>query len=251
MNTSDGNHFTSSLNGLQQPPTVSGGALQRYRAMAVGRKGYATLLLYELVATFILPLPGQAGGWARRLFLPWLCRSFGRQVSIGCDCTVRNPAVIEFGDRAVIGRQVCIDAKPAADRLSIGADVHIGDGSICNCAGATLEIGEGTVIGAATRIGSRLGLTIGRNCRIGVAVCLSGAAHAYDRRDIPIVLQPVTCKGPTVIGNDVVIGDRTTVLDGVRIGDRVRIAPDSLVISDIPADLLVSGVPVRIPEERG
>ncbi len=248
MRTTDNKHFSSSLTGLQQPSAATGGPLQRYRAMAVGRQGYATLLLYELVVTCILPLPGRTGRWARRLILPWLCRSFGKEVSIGRDCTVRNPGVIEIGDRAEIGDQVCIDAKPEVDGLRIGADVRIGDGTICNCAGAALDIGGGTEIGAACRVGSKLGLTVGRNCRIGQAVCISGAAHAYDRRDLPIVLQPVTCKGPTLIGDEVFIGDRTTILDGVRIGSRVRIAADSLVISDIPAGLSVSGVPVRIPE---
>lgn len=248
MKTADDKHFSSTLTGLQQPSVATGSALNRYRSMAVGRQGYAALLLYELVVTCVLPLPGNTGRWARRLFLRRLCRSFGREIGIGRDCTVRNPGVIEIGDRAEIGDQVSLDAKPDVDGLRIGADVRIGDGTICNCAGATLDIGEGTEIGAACRVGSKLGLTVGRNCRIGQAVCISGAAHAYDRRDPPIVLQPVTCKGPTVIGDEVVIGDRATILDGVRIGSGVRIAADSLVISDIPAGITVSGVPVRISE---
>jgi len=56
----------------------------------------------------------------------------------------------------------------------------------------------------------------------------------------------VTCKGPTVIGDNVVIGDRASILDGVTIGDHVHIAADSLVNSDIPENTTVAGVPGRI-----
>jgi acetyltransferase-like isoleucine patch superfamily enzyme len=246
MNNGKEQRFTSSLTNLQQPPASTGSAFGRYRTIAVGRRGNATLLLYELVSTFILPLPGAVGQWARRLFLPLLCRSFGRKVIVGRDCTIRNPAIIEIGDYAVIGDQVCLDAKPDADRLAIGEGVIIGAGTICNCAGATLEIGENTWIGPSSRLGSKLGLRIGRNCRLERDVCCSGAAHAFDRRDLPIVLQPVTCKGPTIIGDNVIIGERTTILDGVQIGDNARTGADSLVLGDIPADASASGVPVRI-----
>ena len=63
---------------------------------------------------------------------------------------------------------------------------------------------------------------------------------------LPIVQQAVTCKGPTILGDYVIVGDRATILDGVKIGNNVQIAPDSLVIRDIPDNSLVAGVPARI-----
>jgi len=222
-------------------------ALVRYRTVAVGRQGtYTALLLFELITTCILPLPGGLGRWARNLLLPLAGVSIGNKVRIGRDCTVRNPAAIQIGDGAVIEDRVCLDVKPDAERLIIGSDVFLGRGTICNCAGAILEIGDGSRIAASCRLGSKLGLRIGRNCRIGVEACCSGAAHAYDDRSIPIALQPVTCKGPTVIGDNVVIGDRATLLDGVKIGANAHIAADTLVISDIPENTTVAGVPGRI-----
>ena len=225
----------------------SDSAFARYRALAVGRQGTtAALLLFELITTCILPLPGRFGRWARNLLLPLVGAGIGRRVRIGRDCTIRNPAAIVIGDGTVIEDRVCLDVKPEAGRLIIGHDVFIGQGTICNCAGATLKIGDGSRIAASCRLGSKLGLRIGRNCRIGVEACCSGAAHAYADRRIPIALQPVTCKGPTLIGDNVVIGDRASILDGVTIGDNVHIAADSLVNSDIPENTTVSGVPGRI-----
>lgn len=222
-------------------------ALVRYRTVAVGRQGTtAALLLFELISTCILPLPGGLGRWARNLLLPLAGVSIGNKVRIGRDCTVRNPAAIQIGDGAVIEDRVCLDVKPDAERLIIGRDVFLGRGTICNCAGAILEIGDGSRIAASCRLGSKLGLRIGRNCRIGVEACCSGAAHAYADRSIPIALHPVTCKGPTVIGDNVVIGDRATLLDGVKVGANAHIAADTLVISDIPENTTVAGVPGRI-----
>lgn len=244
MNT-DTPHNRPTLKKLQASNRES--ALVRYRTVAVGRQGTtAALLLFELITTCILPLPGGFGRWARNLLLPLVGVVIGRKVRIGRDCTIRNPAAIVIGDGTVIEDRVCLDVKPEAERLIIGHDVFIGKGTICNCAGATLEIGAGSRIAASCRLGSKMGLRIGRNCRIGVEACCSGAAHAYADPSIPIALQPVTCKGPTFIGDNVVIGDRASILDGVTIGDNVHIAADSLINRDIPENSIVAGVPGRI-----
>jgi len=52
--------------------------------------------------------------------------------------------------------------------------------------------------------------------------------------------------GVPVIGNDVFIGTGACVLGKVRIGDNVRIAANSLVITDVPADSVAIGVPAKI-----
>ena len=91
-----------------------------------------------------------------------------------------------------------------------------------------------------------MGLEIGRNCRIGENVCFSGAGHAYADRELPIVLQAVTCNGPTIVGDFVTIGARSTILDGVKIGNNVFIADDSLVNRDIPDNSVAVGVPAAI-----
>lgn len=49
-----------------------------------------------------------------------------------------------------------------------------------------------------------------------------------------------------VIGDDVFIGAGSCVLGGVTIGDRVHISANSLVMTDVPADSTVIGVPARV-----
>lgn len=57
--------------------------------------------------------------------------------------------------------------------------------------------------------------------------------------------------GAPVIGNDVFIGVNSTVLGRIRIGDRVRIAANTAVTTDVPSDSVVVGSPARIYPRLG
>ncbi len=52
--------------------------------------------------------------------------------------------------------------------------------------------------------------------------------------------------GVPVVGNDVFIGTGAVVVGPVKIGDGARIAPNSLVLADVPAGATAIGVPARI-----
>jgi len=57
--------------------------------------------------------------------------------------------------------------------------------------------------------------------------------------------------GAPRIGNDVFIGCGATILGEITIGDGVRIASNSLVISDVPAGAMAMGVPAKVYPGRG
>lgn len=54
----------------------------------------------------------------------------------------------------------------------------------------------------------------------------------------------------TIIGNDVWIGTRVSILDGVQIGDGAIIAAGSLVNKDVPPYAIYGGVPARLIKYR-
>jgi serine O-acetyltransferase len=58
-------------------------------------------------------------------------------------------------------------------------------------------------------------------------------------------------EGAPIIGDDVFIGVNSTVLGAIRIGDRVRIAANTAVSSDVPSDSIVVGSPARILPRLG
>lgn len=59
-----------------------------------------------------------------------------------------------------------------------------------------------------------------------------------------------TRKISITIGNDVWIGARSTILEGVKIGDGAIIATSALVVKDVPPYAIVGGVPARVIKYR-
>jgi serine O-acetyltransferase len=49
-----------------------------------------------------------------------------------------------------------------------------------------------------------------------------------------------------VVGSDVYVGAGAKVLGGIRIGDRVRIGANAVVLRDVPNDCTAVGIPARI-----
>ncbi len=85
------------------------------------------------------------------------------------------------------------------------------------------------------------GIYIGDNVLIGSLTVLATINHgklAGERADN----HPL----PIHIGDEVWIGSHVTILPGVTIGDRAIIAAGAVVTQDVPADMVVGGVPAKI-----
>jgi serine O-acetyltransferase len=99
------------------------------------------------------------------------------------------------------------------------------------------------------------GVTMDRNVQIGRGFHIIHAATIFIHPNVVIgdrcgIMHGVTLgtnmdERVPVIGNDVFIGCGASVLGGIRIGDHVRIAANSLVINDVPASSFCAGVPAR------
>jgi virginiamycin A acetyltransferase len=57
-------------------------------------------------------------------------------------------------------------------------------------------------------------------------------------------------RGDTVLGNDVWLGHRATVLPGVHIGDGAVVGAASVVSADVPPYTIVAGNPARVIRPR-
>ena len=53
-------------------------------------------------------------------------------------------------------------------------------------------------------------------------------------------------KGAVVIGKNVWIGDKVSILSGVTIGDNAVIGANSVVTKSVPEGCIVAGVPARV-----
>ncbi len=113
--------------------------------------------------------------------------------------------------------------------------------------GARLEIGVDTGISGAS-ICAAIEIKIGGNCLLGANVTITDTDfHAlaphnrrYNKNPDEIASKPV------IIGNNVFIGTGVIVLKGVHIGDNAVVGAGSVVVCDIPADVIAAGNPARV-----
>jgi acetyltransferase-like isoleucine patch superfamily enzyme len=218
---------------IQKQLQQRGGSLRRYRRAVVGDGGLLLFVLYELAAMCFMPLPGRFGVLMRRVLLPFLFEGFGKGVMIRQNVGFRHPRKIRIGNGVVIEEGVSLDVKNGTGRIEIGDNVRLGRDAILSCPGGALVIRENTRIGRGCRIGSLKGVSIGRNCVVDNFACIIGAGHAFSSLAVPIIEQPLTCRGKTVIGDHVTIGRRATLLDGVSVAGHVVIAPNTLVTRNL------------------
>jgi acetyltransferase-like isoleucine patch superfamily enzyme len=240
------NSETIRAGGIQKQLFLPGNMFARYRDTVVGKKNVGALIIYEMVIAIANSFPTKFGIWLRGLLYPLIFAQVGSSVVFGKNLIIRRPGEMYIGDRAVIGDHVSLDVKGEGERITISKQAEIGSETIVSCTGGKIAIGKGTRIGSRCRLGSSKGLSIGEYCKLGNNSYIVGAAHAYDRTDIPIIEQPLTCRGANSIGNFTEIGDDVTVRDGVRIGDRVRVDSRSLVIGHIPEGTMVAGTPAAV-----
>ena len=114
------------------------------------------------------------------------------------------------------------------DKVEIGDNAVIMMGAIINI-GAV--IGEGSMIDMGAVLGGRA--TVGKNCHIGAGTVLAG------------VIEPPSAQ-PVIVEDDVVIGANAVVLEGCRIGKGAVVAAGAVVVDDVPAGVVVAGVPAKI-----
>ncbi|MFT6239882.1 MAG: maltose O-acetyltransferase [Akkermansiaceae bacterium] len=115
--------------------------------------------------------------------------------------------------------------------------------------GTSLEIGSRSQLGEQARIGPHV--KIGDDVLMGPEVVIMTTSHSFDDLETPIRLQPEPPQRGVVIGNDVWIGTRVTILPGVTIGNGAIIGACSVVTKDIPEMSVAAGNPARVIRRRG
>lgn len=117
----------------------------------------------------------------------------------------------------------------------------------------SVEIGNGCWFGLCNHITCVNFIRIGDNFLSGKYVTISDNNHG-DTEFLTLHIQPakrkITSKGGIIIGNNVWVGDKATILSGVKIGDGAVIAANAVVTKDVPAYCVVAGNPAKIIKEN-
>ncbi len=112
-----------------------------------------------------------------------------------------------------------------------------------------IQIGEKVVIAPFAHITACRHISIGRNTLIGKWVTITDNAHGNSNKEClftPPLQRNLYSKGAVVIGENVWIGDKATILPGVTIGDGAIIGASAVVTKDIPPYSVAVGNPARI-----
>jgi len=145
------------------------------------------------------------------------------------------------GARIVLGEGVLIGSSVRANPLGLphpsalramarGSQLilarGVGMSGSAVCAGKSIEIGEGTILGAG-------------------ALVMDNDFH-QPIEDWLWSNDPVTGARPIKIGRGVFVGARAMILKGVTIGDRAIVGAGAIVTKDVPAYHLAVGNPARV-----
>ncbi|MDE6280613.1 MAG: sugar O-acetyltransferase [Oscillospiraceae bacterium] len=107
--------------------------------------------------------------------------------------------------------------------------------------GKNITVGRNVFINACCCFQDQGGITIGDEVLIGHGVVLATINHGLspdERGD--------NYPAPIVVGNKVWIGSHAAILPGVTIGDGAIIAAGAVVTRDVPANVIVGGVPAKV-----
>jgi len=107
--------------------------------------------------------------------------------------------------------------------------------------GKNICVGKNVFINSGCRFQDQGGIAIGDGVLIGHNVVLATLNHDIDPRK-----RSTMYPAPIVIGKNVWIGANATVVPGVTIGDGAVIAAGAIVTKDVPANVIVGGVPAKI-----
>lgn len=156
-----------------------------------------------------------------------------------------------------LGRHVFIDDHALIFQDHEGGAVELGDWvSIYRDAilqtgyGGSISIGAHSSVQPRCILSSYVGpIQIGQH----VMIAAYSVFYSYNHGIAPGVFikeQPLQSRGGIVVEDDVWIGARAIVLDGVRIGKGAVVGAGSVVTKDVPAGAVVGGSPLRILKWR-
>ena len=170
-----------------------------------------------------------------------------------CIIHINKTATIRKQGITFLGQKVKFRKSKLETRLSVdaGATLNLGPGTIIGY-GSDIEIFSGATLTFKGHGGSNIGLTVvcGEHIEFGDRVMIGRNVTVRDNNGSHYInRQGYKNTKPVIIGDKVWLCESCTIMNGVRIGDGAIIGAKSFVISNVPAHAMVSGHPAQIVDE--
>lgn len=147
---------------------------------------------------------------------------------------LRGGRYISIGNKVSIGKNVTLTAWDRYQSQKFNPEITIGDNS---------SIGDDSHITAINQI------WIGKNVLTGKKILITDNAHGasdYSLLSVAPSKRPLYSKGPVIIEDNVWIGEKSSIMPGVKIGYGSIIAANSVVTHDIPPYSVAAGIPAKV-----
>lgn len=161
-------------------------------------------------------------------------KSKGKNIRIKRGNYILGEGYISLGNNVSLGRHGRLTAWDKYYKQIFIPEIKIGD---------NVSIGDNFHITAINYI------EIGANVLMGQKVTITDNSHGIaELSEIMVApsLRNLVSKGPVIIEEDVWIGDKVTILPGVKIGKGSIIAANAVVTKDVPSYCIVGGIPAKI-----
>ena len=183
--------------------------------------------------------PWRWWGWAtlrwiidKRAVSPWYLIRYVRFLRV-----VVFTRGVTFTGPVFLGRGARFEVRHRVGRVIVGRWVHLGSGTVVRCHEGTLRIGDKCVFGQNNTINCHLDVEIGEECIVADSVYVGDFDHRMDVTDVPIRSQGLV-KSPVIIGPDVWLGVKSTILRGSVVGRGCVVGAHALVRGDVPSGRL-------------
>jgi len=152
-----------------------------------------------------------------------------------------NPS-LTIGKNCHFGKSIKLQGTDGGT-ISIGKNTSLSDGVQIIARGGNIDIGENVFIGIGAIMVCQSNVTIGDNALIAEYVVLRDQDHRFGSKPNQ---NPGYIIAPILIGKNVWLGTKVSVLRGSNIEDNVVIGAHSLVRGNIPSYSLAVGCPAKV-----
>jgi len=178
-------------------------------------------------------------------------KKMGENIRIGKNVKFVNPQYISLGDNVSIDDDCTLIARDAGgitleNGVRLRERVYLDSERMET---GYIHIGARTYIGMGTSLFGHMGLEIGEDCLLAQNITLVPFSHISDDPNQIIRVQGGHCKKVT-IGRDCYLGMGVCVMYSGDIGDGSVVGAGSVVVKPIPPYSIAVGNPARVIKER-
>lgn len=159
-------------------------------------------------------------------------KHFGKNSLVSPFQKLSGSKYISIGDNVVIHDNVVLTAwdKYLDDKFS-----------------PLIEIGDRTSIGGQCHISAINKISIGNDVLFGRNITIVDNSHGSSKFNLNLSpsMRKLVSRGEIIIGDKVWIGDKCTILAGVKIGNNTIIGANTVVTKDIEENSIIVGSPAR------